>query len=49
MLRKPGYAGWTSPGRRVALGAADELGLLLVYATDGAATEEVDVVALFRV
>ena len=54
--RKPRYAGWTSPGRRVALGAADKLSLLLVYATDNAAREEVDVaaycwtaVALFRV
>ena len=49
VLRKPRYAGWTSPGRRVAVGAADELGLLLVYATGDAAREGVDVVALFRV
>ena len=58
--RKPGYAGWTSPERRVALGAADKLSLSLVYATenatDNAAREEADVeayrwtaVALFRV
>jgi len=33
----------------VAVGAADELGLLLVYATGDAAREGVDVVALFRV
>jgi len=54
--RKPRYAGWTSPERRVALGAADKLSLSLVYATDNATREEDEVaayrwtaVALFRV